>query len=252
MTSAPVPLLLLGGTTEALTLAERLAEHPGLEVISSMAGRTMAHRLPPGRLRVGGFGGAAGLKAFLAEERIGLVIDATHPFAATISRHAATACAEAGIPRLQVLRPAWQPEPGDRWIEVPDMAAAAAALPGLARVVFLAIGRQELAPFAGLPGIRLVVRMVEAPTEPLPLADATVILARGPYAADHEEALFARHAIEALVSKNSGGDATLAKLTAARRRGLPVVMVRRPDAPAGARVGTVTEALAWVEAQSGR
>jgi len=240
-------LLLLGGTTEALTLAGRLAEAPGLEVISSLAGRTVAHRLPPGRVRVGGFGGVAGLKAFLAAESIGRVIDATHPFAATISRHAATACAEVGVPRLQVLRPAWQPGPGDRWIAVPDMAAAAAALPGLARTAFLAVGRQELAAFAGLKGVRLVVRMVEAPAGALPLEQSEVILARGPYGVADEAALFARYGIEAVVSKNSGGDATVAKLTAARQCGLPVVMIRRPAPPPGEPVPTIEEALSWLD-----
>jgi precorrin-6A/cobalt-precorrin-6A reductase len=245
----PRRLLLLGGTTEALALAERLAGDSRLEVISSLAGRTVAHRLPPGRVRVGGFGGVAGLKAFLDAEKIGLVIDATHPFAAAISRHAASACAEAKVPRLQVLRPAWQPEPGDHWIPVPTMVAAAAALPDLARVAFLAIGRQELAIFAGLKTVRLVVRMVDAPAQPLPLENATVILARGPYGIASEEALFTEHGIEVVVSKNSGGDATIAKLTAARRRGLPVVMIQRPEAPGGDHVETVAGALAWLKAQ---
>ncbi len=244
-------LLLLGGTTEALALAEALAGDPRLEVISSLAGRTVAHRLPPGEVRVGGFGGAAGLAAYLKERRIGMVVDATHPFAATISRHTALACRETGLPRLQLLRPAWTPEPGDRWHEVPDMNAAAAALPALGRTIFLAVGRQELAAFADPPGLhrpplRLIARMVEAPGE---LPGFEIILARGPFTLENEEALFARAGIEAVVSKNSGGDATYAKIAAARRLGLPVVMIARPPAESGDRAKSVEAAFAWISAR---
>ena len=247
-TAPPLRLLLLGGTTESLELAERLRDEPRLEVVTSLAGRTVAHRLPPGRVRVGGFGGAAGLAGFLCTERIGLVVDATHPFAATISAHAALACADAGVPRLQVQRPAWSREAGDRWIEVSDMAAAAAALPGLGHRVFLAIGRQELAAFAALPDHHLIARMVEAPVEPLPLADVELILARGPYSEAGERALYLRHGIDVVVSKNSGGAATYAKIAAARACGLPVVMVKRPALQPGCGADTVEAALAWVNA----
>lgn len=239
-------LLLLGGTTESLALADRLAGDGRVEVITSLAGRTVAHRLPPGHLRVGGFGGAAGLSAYLREERIGLVIDATHPFAATISRNAAAACAEVGVPRLQVLRPEWTAGPGDRWIEVADMTAAAAALPGLGATAFLAVGRQELPAFAGLEGIRLIARMVDAPSEPLPLGTWDIILARGPFALADEEALIARYGVDVVVSKNSGGAPTYAKIAAARTRGLPVVMIGRPAPPPGKQAGSVDEALIWL------
>ncbi len=242
-----IPVLLLGGTTEALALSERLGGDARCTLISSLAGRTVAHRLPPGRVRVGGFGGAAGLEAYLKAENIGLVVDATHPFAATISRHAAAACAAVGIPRLQVLRPAWHPSPDDRWLAVPDMAAAAAALPALATTAFLAVGRQELAAFAGVTGIHLVVRMIEAPSEPLPLPDYSVILARGPYALADEQELFSRLGIGVVVSKNSGGEATRAKLDAARALKIPVIMVERPEAPPGPRVETADQALAWID-----
>jgi len=239
-------LLLLGGTTEALALAEALAGDRRLKVISSLAGRTVAHRLPPGEVRVGGFGGASGLAAYLNERRIGLVVDATHPFAAAISRNAALACREAGVPRLQLLRPAWEPEPGDRWHEVPDMAAAAAALPALGRTAFLAVGRQELAAFAGLPGLRLIARMVEAPDD---LAGFEIILARGPFTLEDELALFEREGVEVVVSKNSGGEATYAKIAAARRRALPVVMIARPSAEPGDHADGVPPALAWIAAR---
>ena len=236
-------LLLLGGTTEALALAERLAAEPGYEVISSLAGRTVAHRLPPGELRVGGFGGPAGLAAFLRQRGIDLVVDATHPFAAAISRNAALACAETGLPRLQLLRPAWQPEPGDRWHEVPDMETAAAALPALGRTIFIAVGRQELAAFARCPGLCLIARMVEAPDD---LAGFEIVLARGPFALADEEALFRSRGIEVVVSKNSGGDATYAKIAAARRLGLPVVMIARPPAEPGDCAADADAALAWI------
>ena len=244
----PIRLLLLGGTAEAITLAEALAADPRMTVISSLAGRTVAHRLPPGEVRVGGFGGAAGLAAYLRERGINLVVDATHPFAATISRHAARASAEVGVPRLQLVRPAWSPVDGDRWHQVPDMAAAAAALPALGRRVFLAVGRQELAAFAGLDDLRLIARMVEAPED---LSGLEIVLARGPFAVADEETLFRRLGIEVVVSKNSGGEATVAKITAARRLGLPVVMIARPPAEAGDRADDATAALRWINERLG-
>ena len=244
--TAKTRLLLLGGTTEALALAEALATDARLEVITSLAGRTVAHRLPPGELRVGGFGGAAGLAAYLKARAIALVVDATHPFAATISRNAALASREAGVPRLQVVRPPWSREPGDRWHEVPDMAAAAAALPALGRTVFLAVGRQELAAFAGLTGLRLIARMVEAPDD---LAGFEIVLARGPFALADEMALFEREGIEVVVSKNSGGEATYAQVAAARRGNLPVVMIARPPAEPGDRADGAGATLAWISAR---
>ncbi|CAK0753648.1 Precorrin-6A reductase [Azospirillaceae bacterium] len=243
-------VLLLGGTGEALALAEILAGTPGLEVRSSLAGRTVAHRLPPGTVRVGGFGGVAGLIDYLRAEGIGRVVDATHPFAARISRHAAAACAAVGIPRLQLRRPGWERQAGDRWIEVADMAAAAAALPELGNRVFLAVGRQELAAFAGVPGVAFVARMVEAP-EPLSLPGCSVILARGPFAEADEIRLFRDQAIGVVVSKDSGGGATYPKLAAARALGLPVVLIRRPPPEAGPVVESVAAALAWIRAAQG-
>jgi precorrin-6A/cobalt-precorrin-6A reductase len=240
-------LLLLGGTSEALALAEHLSGRPELDVISSLAGRTVAHRLPAGQLRVGGFGGVLGLAAYLRQHAIDLVVDATHPFAAKISRHAAAACAAVGVRRLQLLRPAWNAAPGDRWHPVTDLAAAATALPDLGHTAFLAIGRQELAAFAGLAGVRLVARMIELPAESLP-GDWRLVLARGPFTEAGEAALFAEHGITVVVSKNSGGDQTYAKIAAARAAGLPVVMVDRPPAPDGERAETVAAALAWITA----
>lgn len=244
-------LLLLGGTTEALALAELLAATPaplpGLEVISSLAGRTLAHRMPPGRLRVGGFGGAEGLMAYLRAEGVGVVIDATHPFAAKISRHAATACAALDLPRLQLRRPGWSHRPGDHWIEAADMAQAAAQVPGLARNVFLAVGRQELSAFAGQTGIRFVARMIEQPV-PMPLPGCTVVLARGPFEEEDEIRLLRDHGIELVVSKDSGGAASYPKIAAARTLGLPVLLIRRPDAEPGPQAANALKALEWLKA----
>ncbi|MEI6984875.1 MAG: cobalt-precorrin-6A reductase [Rhodospirillaceae bacterium] len=252
--TAPVRLLLLGGTTESLALAERLAgDDRRIEVTTSLAGRTLSHRPLPGRLRVGGFGGVSGLADYLVQRKIGLVVDATHPFAATISHHAAAACEQAcgdmGVPRLQLLRPAWTMLQGDRWLEAPDMAAAAALLPGCKGCIFLAVGRQELPAFAELSGLRMVARMVDTPAEPSLLPNCEMILDRGPFDRASEEALFDHYGFAAVVSKNSGGSASYAKIAVARSRGLPVIMITRPTPPLGERVETVEQAVEWVSRQ---
>jgi len=239
-------LLILGGTGEALALAERVERLPGLQVITALAGRTSRPRRPQGELRSGGFGGADGLAAYLAEASIDLVVDATHPFATRISRHAAAACAQAGRPLLMLVRPPWESAPGDRWIEVDTSAAAAAALSGLARRVFLTIGRQELDAFAALEGHWFLVRVIEPPANGLPLRDYALVAARGPFTVEGETRLMREHRIEAVVSKNSGGAATYAKIAAARDRGLPVLMVRRPQLPEVARADDVPAAMSWI------
>lgn len=239
-------LLILGGTGEAAALAARAALVPRLRVITSLAGRTSAPIAPKGELRRGGFGGADGLAAYLRDAAIDIVVDATHPFAAAISRHAAEACARAGKPRLVLMRPPWQRQSGDRWIEVDDLAGAAAALPGLARRVFLSVGRQELRAFRAVRDCWFLVRLIEPPRAALPLPEAEIITARGPFALEDERELMTSRRIEALVSKNSGGDATYAKIAAARELGLPVVMVRRPPPPPGEIVEAVEAALDWI------
>ncbi len=245
----PVPrrVLLLGGTGEALSLAARLAGDPGIALTTSLAGRTAGHRLPAGDVRVGGFGGTRGLLDYLRAEAVEAVIDATHPFAATISCHAAEACAAAAVPRVLVLRPPWQPEPGDRWLPAAATAAAAdlAGHPG--RRVFLTVGRRELAVFAGHPQTWFLVRMIEPPPDPLPLDRYELLLARGPFSPADEAALLDRHGIDLIVSKNSGGGATYPKIAAARARGIPVVMISRPPTPAGDTVTGVDAVLAWLE-----
>lgn len=237
-------LLILGGTADAARLARALAETPGLEVISSLAGRTDTVPDLPGRVRVGGFGGAAGLAAYLRAEGIDRVVDATHPFAARISIHAAEACAALGLPRLMLARPEWQRIPGDRWVEVESMAAAVAALPGLGRRAFLTVGNGEVAAFAPVRDVWFLVRLLADQT--LPLADYAVVTGKGPFDAQTEQDLMARHRVEVVVSKASGGAATYGKIAAARVLGLPVLMVKRPALPEGARVGSVEAVMAWV------
>lgn len=241
-------VLILGGTTEATALTVAVANRfaSGLKVTYSLAGRATPRRPPPARLRIGGFGGVEGLGAFLTAEAVTAVVDATHPFAARISRHARLACAASSVPLLTLARPAWTRQPGDRWLEADDLAAAAAALPGLARRVFLTLGTADLAPFAALSGIGFTLRMI-APPAAAPFPGCTVIAGRGPFGAAEETALFRAQGFDALVTKASGGAATAGKLVAARTLGLPVVMVRRPPPEPGARVESVAAALEWLD-----
>ncbi len=244
-------VLILGGTGEALALARLLAERrPDLSVTTSLAGVTGDPVLPPGGLRRGGFGGAGGLAAWLAEARVDLLVDATHPFAATMAGHAAAAALSARVPRLKLLRAMWPRQAGDRWIPVRDAAAAASALAGLgARRVFLTLGTRELTAFAGLTDTAFTVRMIEPPAEPLPLADCALLLARGPYDAEAEMALMREHGFDALVTKASGGTATAGKINAARALSLPVVMIARPPLPPGETAGDAETAFAWIDAR---
>lgn len=238
-------VLILGGTGEARALARELAGRPGLHVTSSLAGRVRRPQLPPGDVRVGGFGGADGLADWLRRERVRAVVDATHPFARTITDNAVRAARRAGCPMLVLRRPAWEPGPGDDWRPVPSMPAAAALLPELGERVFLTTGRQGLAHFAELD-LHFLVRAVDPPEPPLP-PRTSVLLARGPFSVDDELALLREHRIDVLVSKNSGGSMTSAKLTAARELGLPVVMVQRPPQPDAPSAGTVDQAVAWLD-----
>lgn len=239
-------VLVLGGTTEARELARRLTTNPQVEVTSSLAGRVRDPLLPEGEVRVGGFGGEAGLARWLAEQSIDRVIDATHPFAATISSHAARAAAQVHVPLLVLRRSAWVAGPGDRWHEVGSLQEAAAILPSVGRRPLLTTGRQGVDAFAHLDDLAFVVRTVDPPEVPLPRRH-TLLLDRGPYALAGELDLMTRHGIDVLVTKNSGGRATAAKLEAAQRLGIPVVMVSRPALPEGAPVvHTVEAVLSWL------
>jgi len=240
-------VLVLGGTTDAATLAALLeARAPG-RVLSSLAGRTSTPRALPGRTRVGGFGGTAGLAEYLRTEAIVAVVDATHPFAARMSRNAAEACARANVPLLALVRPVWAPRAGDRWSRVPDMAIAAARAAELGTRIFVTVGSRELAAFAALGERCALVRAIEPPREPLP-PGATLVLARGPFSEADERVLMLRYRIDVLITKDSGGDATVAKLAAARALGVPVVVVDRPARPAVPTTATPLGALAWLAA----
>jgi precorrin-6A/cobalt-precorrin-6A reductase len=241
-------VLILGGSSEASALARALAGEAAFQPTISLAGRTQRPAPQPVPTRVGGFGGADGLARYLTEQSVDALIDATHPFAAIMSRNAATAARQTGVPLLAILRPSWKAEPGDRWIDVPDIAAAAEALGMPPRRVLLTIGRKDLAAFVAASHHHYVLRSVDAPpAEDLP-PQCEVISARGPFALEAEIALLRDRRIDLLVTKNSGAAATAAKLEAARLLTLPVVMIARPPAPDVPAVPAVAEALAWLHA----
>ncbi|MEU9478124.1 cobalt-precorrin-6A reductase [Streptomyces sp. NPDC048191] len=228
----PAHVLILGGTTEARRLAADLAGRPGVRVTTSLAGRVARPGAVAGEVRTGGFGGARGLADWLRAHHVDALVDATHPFAEAITANAARAAAATGVSAVVLRRPGWRPGPGDHWYDVPTLSAAAGALPGLGRRVFLSTGRLGLAAFAHLTGLHFVVRSVEPPEPPVP-PDTELVLARGPFTVAEETELLRVHRIDVLVTKDSGGDATAAKLTAARELRLPVVVVRRPPLPQG-------------------
>jgi precorrin-6A/cobalt-precorrin-6A reductase len=235
-------LLLLGGTGEARALAARL--HPHVDIVSSLAGRVPDPALPVGPVRIGGFGGTEGLRDWLRDNGITAVVDATHPFAATITAHAAEACADLDVPHVVLSRPAWDPA-GAHQVASDALAAEHVAAQGYSRV-FLTTGR------SGVPAFRdsdawFLIRVVTAPDpQSLPAAHQ-VLLSRGPYGYDGESAIMTRYGIQAVVTKNSGGAMTRAKLDAAQALGVDVVMIQRPALPPGVRVvGSVDDAHAWV------
>ncbi|MHC0052764.1 cobalt-precorrin-6A reductase [Actibacterium sp. D379-3] len=238
-------ILVLGGTTEASALARALAK-AGADAVFSYAGRTHAPMPQPLPTRVGGFGGVAGLVRFLRENAITHVVDATHPFAAQMSTHAVVACAQTGVALCALERAPWQAGSGDRWTSVPDIPAAARALPRHPARVFLSIGRQHLAAFSERPEHFYLLRLVDPPETPVPLPRNTVVIARGPFTAHEDRALMARHGIEAIVAKNAGGSGARAKLGAARMLGLPVILIDRPPVPARMVFSQVAGVLGWL------
>ncbi|MGI9509391.1 MAG: cobalt-precorrin-6A reductase [Geminicoccaceae bacterium] len=235
----------MGGTTEAAALAGALVGWPGLRVITSLAGRTRKPGSLPGETRTGGFGGVDGLVRYLEGQSIDALIDATHPFAEGMAANATLAAQRAGIPRLRLLRPPWEKQAGDDWIEVADAAAAAAVLPGLARRVFLTSGHRDLDMFTKLDSIWFLIRTIE-PVAGLQPRQVLCIAARGPFDENDETALLEKHQIEALVTKASGGHSTYAKIAAARRLNLPVIMIDRPPPPPGPLVHHTDAAQTWL------
>ncbi len=237
--------LILGGTGDANRLADAFVRER-IDAIYSYAGRTqipLGHALPT---RIGGFGGAAGLADIIRAEHITHVIDATHPFAAEMSRHAVEACDATGIPLVALERAPWIRSDGDNWIEAADIGAAVNALPEPRARVFLAIGRQHIAAFAAKPQHAYTLRFVDAPDGALPLPDADIIVSRGPFTLDGDRELMQSRGIQWLVARNSGGAGARAKIDAARELGLPVIMIARPVLPERPRVDSVEEVLAWL------
>jgi precorrin-6A/cobalt-precorrin-6A reductase len=243
-------ILLLGGTGEAALLARAIIGRFGdaLALTTSLAGRTARPMAIPGNVRIGGFGGVEGLATYLRDHGIDLVVDATHPFADQISAHARLACDAASVHRLMLVRPMWQRHKLDRWIEVSDLAGAAAVVGKVGRRAWLTVGASELAAFAHVTEVRFLVRLIHAPTQPLPLRLHQVLIGRGPFSLLEEQHLLQRHAIDVLVCKASGGAATEAKLIAARDASLPVIMVRRPPTEPGEAVASIDAALGWLDA----
>ena len=240
-------ILILGGTSEARQLAGRLAGRPDLKVTLSLAGRTAHPATQPVPVRVGGFGGAEGLAEYLAAERIDVLVDATHPYAATMAAHAAEAAAQAMVPIVALRRPAWtaaRRRPVDRGRRYRRRGRALGEAP---RRVFLAIGRNEVDAFEAAPQHDYLIRSVDPVEPPLKLPHASYLVARGPFREDDERALLEQHRIEFVVAKNSGGKATAGKIAAARALGITVVMLKRPALPAVPTVGTVQDALAWLD-----
>jgi precorrin-6A/cobalt-precorrin-6A reductase len=240
-------VLILGGTTEAAELTRLLAVDRRFETTLSLAGRTLRPRTQPVRTRTGGFGGPDGLAAWLARESIEAVIDATHPYADQISSNAVTACGRLAIPLATIMRPAWQPEPGDTWLTVASAEAAADALGPEPRRVFLSLGRLELGAFAGSSLHHYIARMIDPPEGVVLPRDIRLIFHRGPFDEQAEAALLMDEKIDVLVSKNSGGAATYAKIGAARRLGIPVVMIARPHKPHGHALDNAEDAAKWLE-----
>ncbi|MCA1398605.1 cobalt-precorrin-6A reductase [Bradyrhizobium sp. BRP56] len=237
--------LILGGTADANLLAAAIAS-AGIDAVYSYGGRTRAPADQPLPVRSGGFGGVSGLADYLQREAVTHVVDATHPFAAEMSRNAIAACAQTATPLLALERAPWDKTSGDRWIEVADVVSAAAALPDTPSRVFLAIGRQHVAPFGARPQHAYTLRFVDPPEQALPLPDADVIVSRGPFTLEDELAMMRARRIEWIVARNSGGTGARAKIDAARVLGLPVIMITRPPLPDRLRVESVSEVMQWL------
>jgi len=245
-------VLILGGTGDAVKLATQLENIPNIEVISSLAGRTKKPSALVGQVRIGGFGGTEGLANYLRENAIDFLIDATHPCAGQITLNGAIAAQLAQVPHLMLVRPPWERESGDNWIEVKSVEAAAHAIPASIQRVFITSGRQQLEPFKQrsqiYPDTWYLIRSIDPPDVELP--HSQVLLDRGPFSLEQERELLIKYQIEAIVSKNSGGKATYAKIIAARELGIPIVMVQRPEMPEGEKVTSIEEVILWLSSQT--
>jgi precorrin-6A/cobalt-precorrin-6A reductase len=243
-------VLILGGTAEAVDLANRIAGN--FNVTYSLAGRTKNPALPDNvTVRTGGFGGIGALTGWMRENGTDAVVDATHPFAAQIAGNAAEACVAADIPRLKLRRAEWVQQQGENWQTVSNVQGAADALPFAGQRAFLSVGRQEIAAFAAAKGAALIIRSIDPPDDPDILPGATFITGRGPFTVADETALLQEHNIDVLVSKNAGGDSTYAKIAAARKLGIKVIMIERPPVPPGDVTDNAATALDWLHALFG-
>jgi precorrin-6A/cobalt-precorrin-6A reductase len=240
-------ILILGGTTEARQLAERLAERADLDIVVSLAGRTRSPARQPVRVRSGGFGGAVGLAEYLRIECIDVLIDATHPYADMISANASEAAREAGVALIALQRPPWRALAGDRWTDATDVADAVRRLGEQPRRIFVTLGRTELAPLTAAPQHFYLIRSVDPVAPPLPLSRVDYLVDRGPFSEADDRALMRAHAIDAVIAKNSGGPASYGKIAAARALGIEVIMLRRPVASDGPAVATVDEVIASLD-----
>lgn len=242
-------VLLLGGTNEATMLAIALTRlYPDrIDLIVSLSGRMGKTEGVPGRIRIGSFGGVPGMIDYLRDEGINAVVDATHPFAVSISAHARRACEVCDLPRMMLIRPDWIPQANDQWIEAADMAAAAAILPILGHRAFMTIGRHNLPMFSEVRGVHFVVRLPEDPQESLPLVDYSVVVERPPFTIEHECKTLGANGIDVVVSKSSGGKAGASKLIAARLLNLPVLMISRPSRETGVQRISILAAVKWVK-----
>lgn len=243
-------LLILGGTTEGRKLAQAVAD-AGIDATVSLAGRVANPMAMPLPVRVGGFGGAQGLANFIKDAHVTHVIDATHPFAARMSRNAQIACQASEIPLMAFSRPPWRAQTGDNWRHVTDIPAAAASLETEPKRVFLALGRMHVALFSHQPQHRYLLRFVDAPMQTVPLPNAEVLVARGPFSLENDLELLRTHEIDLVISKNSGGTGAYAKIEAARKLGLPVVMIDRPAVPNRREVHDLSDVMGWLARHAG-
>jgi precorrin-6A/cobalt-precorrin-6A reductase len=241
-------VLILGGTTEASALAQRLAREADIDAMLSFAGRTASPVSPPIPFRIGGFGGVEGLCEFLQAERIDAVVDATHPFAVRMSQNARDACVRVGVPLVMFTRPRWERQDGDRWICVDDVQGAVRALGDAPRRVLLTHGRLQLAAFAQAPQHTYIVRTIDPPADISALPRHRLVLARGPFAKSDELRLLREERIETIVTKNSGGRSTYGKIEAARELGIPVVVIERPHDDPSAGLFDLEEVMTWIRA----
>lgn len=242
---------MLGGTTEASALTAALAAR-GARTTLSYAGRVATPKAQPVPVRIGGFGGVDGLVAYLREQRVSHLIDATHPFAATMAAHAVAAAQTAGVAHVKLVRPRWQAGSGDDWRHVPDLAAAVDALAGPPRGVMLALGRIHVDAFAARPQHRYLLRFVDAPRVRPPLPHHRLVVDRGPFDAASDAALMQAHAIDLVVCKNAGGSGAEAKLVAARTLGVPVLMIDRPPLSVCTTADDVGTVLDWLDHSADR